>query len=330
MPLQPHLVDAEVAVALVRDATAAPSMHNAQPWRFRFDAQSSTFRLYADPGRGLQYSDPANRALVIGCGAALFNLRVSAAHLGWHPAVHLLPDPGTPELLATVHLADPVRPDDDLAELHPAIRSRHTSRQPFADTPIPDSVRGVLSSAADREGATLTFPAAWHVRTLLDLVRDAERRDTTASGAREEALRWTRTGSAADTAVDGIPEYAFGPRDREGMAPVRDFAGRQPVGRRGSATFERVPQLALLATEHDDRDDWLRAGQALERVLLAATRHHLATALTSHALEMRDLRWITRNPDAEPRHVQMVLRLGYGPSGPDTPRRDVADVLDMD
>lgn len=327
MPLRQHSVDADTVVALVRDAVAAPSMHNAQPWRFRFDKRGNTFRIYADPERALPHADPANRALVLGCGAALFNLRVSAAEAGWATDVRLLPEPDSPDLLATLRLTAPEGADGELAALHPAIRNRRTSRQPFTDTLIPDSVRAALATAAEREGATLTFPAAWHVRTLLDLVRDAERRDTTAPGAREEAVQWTRTGPDAATAVDGIPEYAFGPRDREGRAPVRDFAGRQPVGHRESATFERTPQLALLATEGDERVDWLRAGQAMQRVLLEATCEHLATALTSHALEMRDLRWITRDPGSDAGHVQMVLRLGYGAAGPSTPRRDVGDVL---
>lgn len=54
----------------------------------------------------------------------------------------------------------------------------------------------------------------------------------------------------------------------------------------------------------------------------------LATSLTSHALEDRELRLPVRDPASGTGQVQMVLRLGYGPGGPATPRRPVADVLD--
>ena len=73
----------------------------------------------------------------------------------------------------------------------------------------------------------------------------------------------------------------------------------------------------------------LFAGQALERVLLEATLADLATSLTSQALEDRELRLLARDPGSGTGQVQMVLRLGYGPRGPATPRRPVADVLDV-
>ncbi|MBU8547391.1 MULTISPECIES: hypothetical protein [Streptomyces] len=46
--------------------------------------QTRTFELYADFERAMPYSDSRARGLHIGCGAALLNLRVAAAHDGWH------------------------------------------------------------------------------------------------------------------------------------------------------------------------------------------------------------------------------------------------------
>ncbi|MEU5592846.1 nitroreductase family protein [Streptomyces sp. NPDC020298] len=324
-------LDEKTVARLVADATAAPSMHNAQPWRFRFLTGERLVLLRADPERAMPHSDPDNRALHIGCGAALLNLRVAAAHADLVAETRLLPEPQDALLLAAVHLADPAgRPrDDDLARLHPVIRQRHTSRHPFADKDVPEDVRATLRDAAAREGAELLFPGGWHTETVLDLVRDAESRDTMDPGTDEDLVRWTRLGPEADTAVDGVPEYAFGPRKRDGRAPVRDFAGRRPVADRGATAFEHTPHLALLSTPGDGPADWLRAGQALERVLLEATLADLATSLTSHALEDRELRLLARDPGSGTGQVQMVLRLGYGPRGPATPRRPVADVLDV-
>ncbi len=330
----PSRLDDGTVVALVADATAAPSMHNAQPWRFRRATGERRLLLYADLERAMPHSDPDDRALHIGCGAALFNLRVAAAHAGLVPETRLLPEPGDPLLLAAVDLAgpDPAAgrlPDDELARLHPAIRERHTSRHPFADKEVPEELRAKLREAAVREGAELLFPGAWHAETVLDLVRDAENRDVMNPEVNEDVVRWTRLGPEADTAVDGVPEYAFGPRERDGKAPQRDFAGRRKVADRGTTSFEHTPHLALLSTPGDRPADWLRAGQAMERVLLEATLADLATSLTSHALEDRELRLLARDPGAGTGLVQMVLRIGYGPRGPVTPRRPVADVLDI-
>jgi hypothetical protein len=114
-----------------------------------------------------------------------------------------------------------------------------------------------------------------------------------------------------------------------GRAPVRDFAGRRYVPGRPTAAFETAPNLALLGTGRDRPADWLRAGQALERVLLLATLKKLATALSSHALEERDLRELARDPASGMGFVHMVLRLGYGTPGTASPRRPVSEVLDL-
>lgn len=191
-------------------------------------------------------------------------------------------------------------------------------------------MKAALAEAAHREGAQLVFPGEWHVQTLLDLVHDAEGRDATDPGRSDDLARWIHIGAeAAATAADGIPESALGPRKRGGRAPVRDFAGRRRVADRGTAEFERSPHLALLGTVGDGRREWLCGGQAMERVLLLATLNGLSTSLTSHALEWSDLRWTVRDPQSAMGYVQMVLRLGYGPQAPATPRRPLPDVLDF-
>lgn len=332
-PVPEKPLDASTVKSLVADAAFAPSMHNAQPWKFRFRQAARTFEVRSDLERAMPHADPTTRALHIGCGAAVFNLRVAAAHAGWEPVTRLLPDPADPHLLAAVELAGPARPGTDLARLYPAIRRRHTSRHPFSDEEIPPAIRDGLSGAALLEGARLSFPSIWHVQSILELVRDAEGRDAgddAQLGVGEDVVRWTRVDVGAGTASDGIPAYAFGPRRRAGRAPVRDFAGRRAVPGRGTEDFEQEPCLALLSTAGDQPEHWLAAGQALERVLLEATLDGLATSLTSHPLESPELRWAVRDPRAATGFVQLVLRLGYGEQGPVTPRRPVEEVLEIE
>lgn len=332
MPVQ--TVGTQTAAALVEAATAAPSMHNAQPWRFRFQRASDTFQVRAATDRVLPHCDPYGRGLHVGCGAAVFNLRVAAAHAGWIPVTQLLPDPYDPRLMATVRLERPAgdtTPPAGLAALYGAVRERRSSRQPFTDAPVPEAVRDALREAAEAEAAQLYFPDPWHVRMALDLVQDAEGRDLRDRWRVEEMISWTRTGPEAVHATDGVPEDALGPRLPDGRASARDFAGREPVtGEREGAGYEREPQLALLGTVEDRPVDWVRSGQALERVLLVATVHGLSTGFTSHALEWAELRWPVRDPRSAMRRVQLVLRLGYGPQTPPTPRRPVHEVLDID
>jgi hypothetical protein len=98
---------------------------------------------------------------------------------------------------------------------------------------------------------------------------------------------------------------------------------------RSWATFEKNPCIALLGTSGDTPRDWLQAGQALEHVLLQATADGVVSSMTSQPLEWPELRWALRSPVTSMGHVQMVLRLGYGPHGPATPRRPASEVLDI-
>ncbi|MES5819813.1 nitroreductase [Streptomyces sp. RG80] len=328
MTVRPH--EPTHATALIAAATAAPSLHNSQPWRFRYRGADRSVELRADLDRAMPRTDPDGRALHLGCGAALFNLRVAGAHFGERADTRLLPDPAEPVLLATVRLTDTDAPDHDLARLFPAVARRHTSRHPFEQRSIPVAIETELREAAELEGARLLFPDPWHVESLLDHVRDVEGRDLLDADRLEDVRRWTRIGrEESEAAVDGILDTAFGPRKQGGRAPVRDFAGRRAVPGRPAAVFENAPRLALLGTAADHPADWLRAGQAMERVLLLATHHGLATSLTSHALEHKDLRELARDPGSTMGFVQMVLRLGYGPTGATTPRRPLEQVLEI-
>ncbi|TSB31321.1 Acg family FMN-binding oxidoreductase [Streptomyces benahoarensis] len=321
-------LDDTLVRALVADAVTAPSQHNAQPWRFRYARADHTLTLDADPDRALPQADPTGRGLHLGCGAALLNLRVSAAHAGLHAAPALLPDPRRPAALAAVRLdasGEPV--DPDLVGLHEAIHARHTSRLPYTDREIPPPVRTALLAAAAVEGACLTFLTGPHRETVLDLITQAEGYNRLDEARDAEQRRWTHETTAASPADDGIPDYAFGPRSPDATAPVRDFAGRRAQPGRAYATFERRPQLATLSTPGDAPADWLRGGQALQRVLLRATRQGLVSSFATQPVEWPDLRWILRDPVSGAGHVQMILRLGYGPEGPATPRRPVDQVL---
>ncbi|MEU1891208.1 Acg family FMN-binding oxidoreductase [Streptomyces pristinaespiralis] len=310
----------------VAAATMAPSMHNAQPWRFHYVAADGVLSLRLDPRRRMPQTDPTARGLHLGCGAALFNLRVAAAQAGWKPQVRLLPDAMDQEALAVITFVEQDE-RDDIADLYPAIGRRHTSREPFSDEPVPEALLDGLRGAALAEGARLDLPGDWQVQAVLDLVWDAEHAEHLSPAVREEIARWTAVTDS--TRPEGIPLSALGPRTDDGRAPVRDFAAGRRFEGRGSAVFEQSPCLAVLGTREDTREDWLHAGQAMERVLLQATQDGLATSLNSQALEWPELRWALRDPESATGYPQMVMRLGYGPKAPSTPRRSVSDVLSI-
>ncbi|WP_405008914.1 Acg family FMN-binding oxidoreductase [Kitasatospora sp. NBC_01539] len=329
---------------LVTAAGAAPSLHNSQPWRFRptVDPDGAGpngaepngvdpdgvvevhgVEVYADRTRAVPLTDPVGRALHISVGAALLNLRVAAAHLGRTPVVRLMPDPARPDLLAVVSLTGPPATVYADPELYAAIPHRHSARRPFAGRDVPESVLGELIGAARTEGVHLTPLEEAGVRRVLTLTAEAEAR-TEADVARQAETRgWLRPETPA---TDGIPASALGPQDHEARVPMRSFTGGPPA--LPTERFEALPQVCTLTTHGDGPADWLRAGQALERVWLLATARGVRLTVLHQAVEWPDTRALLRDPEQGPGFVQLVVRIGYGPPGPATPRRPVAETLD--
>jgi nitroreductase len=316
------LADDGIIRRLIGAAGAAPSIHNTQPWRFR--AAGDIIELHGDPDRMLWVADPLGRALHLSCGAALFNLRLAIRTLGAKPLVWPLPDPdGEPTLLALVQLAEgrPATPQE--REMFDAIALRHTSRAPFSGHPLPEGVQAALEQEAGFEFASLRMLADAEAAVVLDMAAAADQRLAANFDHRVELGHWI--GTSGD---DGIPAGALGSRPDQSPAPVRDLGyAAQAVGR-PAASFEPRPQLAVLSTARDEPADWLRAGQALQRVLLAATRHGVASSFLYQLIELRDIEQPASDRWPWPECPQIIIRFGYGPPGVTSPRREATTIVD--
>ena len=330
-----RLLDGDVATALVEAASAAPSVHNSQPWIFTVGERS--IDLHADPARHLAVSDGSGRSLLISCGAALFNLRVAADHLGFHPRVRILPTKDDPTHVARLEVDHRHGSPGFLEDLFPAVWSRRTNRFPFWNRRIPRSVLSRLQDAVSLENSLLRIvdqPA--EVERIVALLHDAERADP--PEAKLERAAWL----GRDGAADGIPAHSLGPRPRDRSTPFRDLRADapRPVGAPATtaqdpapdeelrtAPFEATPTVAILSTLKDTPADWVRAGQALERSLLVATAEGLSASFMNQPLEHHDLRWQVRSPLTGLGVTQMIMRIGYGIPVPATPRRPVSEVI---
>jgi nitroreductase len=313
-------VDGALGTALrecLEAAVAAPSIHNSQPWRFV--VRRGGVDLYADPVRRLAVIDPRGREQAISLGAALLNLRVAVLAHGRVPVIRLLPDRARPDLVAQVRLGPPISPDATVRALARAIPVRRTNRRPFTRVTVPEEVLAELVTAAHAEGATLTVVDDLGRNQLLSLARSADRLLRRDPGYRAELTAWT-----GSSRLDGVPRAAFGPWDALETLPLRDFGLTRPDEPRRGAHFEAHPTLVVLSTAADTREQWLRAGQALERVLLTATARGLATTPLSQPLEVPRLRELLADGTGAP---QVVLRVGYGPAVSGSPRRPLSDVI---
>jgi nitroreductase len=302
-------------------AVRAPSMHNSQPWRFRLRDGGIDVCIDRDRLPAIPASEWAAR---ISCGAAIFNLRLALAVAGRPAVVRLRPYPLGADVAA--HLVpDDGRPPNGLERtLYDAIERRHSNRAPFWATPVPGDVRFRLVKAARAENAWLEMViGASAVSAVAEIANAANRVLDRERGYADDLNRWIRHDPAGDGVYVGAAGYAAEPQD---LLPQRAFGGRT---RAPGRDYEAEPLVAVLGSAGDTEADQVTAGQALQRVLLTATDVGLSVSMLSQPIEVATAREQLRLALGRYGIPQMVLRVGYGQPGFPSPRRDVAEFIDV-
>ncbi|WP_019874601.1 hypothetical protein [Sporichthya polymorpha] len=271
-------------------ATLAASVRNSQPWRLVLHPDRLVVR--ADRSRRLPVFDPTGRQLLLSCGAAVFNARVALAAAGIGDEVTWGPDAlGTGDVddLAMLRPApDITDPDLVLAGLDWATLRRRSSWGPFT-TPAEPALVAALVAAARAEGADLVAmdPAA--------------------------AARAARV---AAVVLDADAAY---------LAELRAW--------RAGATWIpddldwRTSTCLVLSTPTDSPAAWLRAGEALQRVLLTATALDTAAHVLSLPIEVPAARHMVEVAAGCPGYAHLVVRVGCAPAAPASARRRLVDVI---
>jgi nitroreductase len=316
-------LSAEQVAALLEAAGRAPSLHNSQPWLFR--VLPTVIELHTDPGRRLSAADPDDRELRLACGAALFNLRIALQGMDVRPTITVLPDPTAPGLIAAVRNGGTKRRTPQIERLLSAIPKRHTNRRPFADDAVESAQRSALLRAASDEGAWLHFVDDRDERAALRVIaRRAHEAQMSDPAFRAELAAWT----GRVDGYDGVPVTAGGPLPETQDDWVRrDYTRGQGRVRAPGKDFEPDPLIAVLIAHLSGPLAEIRAGEALQRVLLTATAEGLAVSFLSHVTEVPDVRAAVGRLIGATRLPQAVLRIGRGLPVPATARRPIADIL---
>jgi nitroreductase len=311
---------------LIRYATLAANSHNTQPWRFR--ATSRGIDILPDTTRRLAVVDPDDHHLFASLGCAAENLLIAAGASGKHGALRFnAPQADTVSLVFAS--ANPNERD-----LYDAIPKRQSTRGDYDGKPVPaDDLATLAAAAAAIPGVDLVLVTE---RSQIDRIRDlvlAGNSVQLADGAfRRELERWLRFNPRqALAAGDGLFSAASGnPTLPSWLSPlVFDFAFKADAENdKYARQIATSAGIAVFVAQEDDREHWVAAGRACQRFALQATALGMKHAFLNQPVEVASLRpELARLVGFPGQRPDLVIRFGYGPALPFSPRRPVVAVL---
>jgi nitroreductase len=300
---------------LLNYAILAPSSYNSQPWKF--NVSGDVIRIFADKSRWLQVADADQRELYISLGCALENLLVAEEHFGYSSHVTYFPE--NEDSVASIKLNPGVySPHYQNTSIFQAILTRHTNTMPYERRPVSEGAIKALQNLSAEEGVHLYLTSDPGFKDKFrELVVSADQAEYSDVNYKSELGHWLGQGTMGPTGIQALIAQ---------MDVV--FLDVGPKQTRNDAELvNSTPVLGFLITEENNREAQVRAGQAFERLWLAATAINLSVQPMSQVLEIPKTK--AKLTELLPEgHLQQVFRLGFSESIPEhTPRRPLEEVL---
>jgi hypothetical protein len=322
-------------------AILAPNPHNRQPWLADLSTPD-VIGLRVDRTRLLPQTDPLNRQITIGLGCFLELLRMAAAKDGYRATVTPFPDGSDPARLDDRMIARVVLAKDQTVRPDPLFRhvlDRRSLKEPFDLTRTVDdeTLRRIEASIVGERVSVGSTNRAGDIAEWRKLTRQALQIEIDTPRTYKESVDLFRIGkSEVEANPDGID---FSGVLFETLALVGQFSREQALDTTSTvfkqgveavmANVDTAMGYVWLVTPTNTRLDQLDAGRDWLRANLAATAlgvgfHPLSQSLQEYP-EMAGL-YRECHDRLAPRGgtVQMLSRLGYGPSVAPSPRWDLS------
>jgi len=302
-------------------AILAPNPHNLQPWMVDL-VGPDTVILYRDPNRALPHTDPFSRQITIGLGCFLEQLKIAATLTGHDVSLELFPE-GENGPVAIGRFSRSATTDPLAAH----ILGRRSCKEPYQMTAIEASSRSTLQAYAN----IVTDPEM--VENLHSLTWKAFQIEMATPHTLQESAELMRIGKQEINAnPDGID--IGGPMLETlmllGILPREAFTDSDSEATQSFLSSYKnmllsTPAYAVITSPNNDRLSQIAAGAAWLRLNLKTTELGLALHPVSQALQEYDemAKLYQRSHELlakDGETIQMLGRLGYGPSIEPTPR----------
>jgi hypothetical protein len=323
--LRRRLADTPSARDLIRYATLAPNGHNTQPWLFRIG--DKRIEILPDFSRRTPVVDPDDHHVFVSLGAAAENLALASAARGAPGAVRFdSRDQGS--VVFDFEQAQPIP-----SPMFDAIATRQSTRADYDGHRVLSTDLDRLAKAAAVPGVDLVLLTdRGRIDQLRDLVLTGNGMQMADPAFVRELKSWLRFNPRqALRTRDGLYSVA------SGNPALPDWLGPHAFDWLSTAKSQNdayAPQIrsssgiAVFVGAGETPAHWVAVGQACQRFALQATALGLKHAFINQPVEVPGLRPELAALIGLPgRRPDIVMRFGYGPTLPWSPRRPVDLVI---
>ena len=275
-----HLPE-EVIRYIICAGIQGPSGDNKQPWKFSF--KDNKIFLYLDKEADNSFFNINQIASIISCGAVLENMRIAASAFDLKTNINYLPSGIEDDLMASIEL---IHNGTSRDPLFASIWKRNTNRTFFEKKPIPSLVLNDLKkSISDISGAKIHFVIEKDkLKKLAKIIYKTDRIRTENRSLHEYLGKMIRySHEEAIETRDGLPlknlEAGFaGEIFLKATRPwfIMNLMNKTGIGRMVALhSFQGIINssgAALLTVDGMTPKDFLKGGQAVERIWLNITR----------------------------------------------------------
>ena len=315
-------------------AVLAPNPHNRQPWIVALDGEDE-LTLFFDTGKQLPHTDPFDRQLTIGLGCFLELMRMAANANGYGVSITLFPEGEDAAGLDSRPIAHAkfTKASQAVDPLFDHVMARRSNKEPYdTSRAIPsNALARILSVGQNAQiGGSIDQEeiAFWRKLTTEALTIEVETPHTY-----KESVDLMRIGKdEVNAKPEGIDFSGamfetlslVGVMTREALLDTSSTGYKEGLKAVTENTRSAMGHLWMV-TKGNTRREQIAAGADWLRVNLACTAEGLGFQPLSQALqeypEMADL-YATTHTTLAPNGgtVQMLARIGYGPTIPFSPR----------
>lgn len=312
-------------------ARLAPSAHNTQPWWCKITQNG--IDLHNDPDHTLHSGDPTLRETILGLGTFLENLRLAAAYDHFQMIIKQSAfKTGENKPWAKLEFQENYIPNQEENILWKAVPDRHTNRGLYQENPLDSATLEYLQNIQLEPGITAHFIVEEEAKArIADLVAKGIKIGLSLPPIKNELAELVSFKSEERTSGMLVEAMAQKPGQSENakdwILNKLDVAQEAQFNHQKFAT---APLIVVLTSDLEGPQTWLKAGQTLERILLAATSKGLNHCISAGPVEIPTLTPLVRQEVGNAGRPQALFRLGI-PVSPDftisSPRRSVEEIL---